>query len=454
MRVFVVSIIALMIGNTSLSQGCCSGGGGSPMAGGAAAGVLQEGQLQLLSSYKYSRSNHFLSGDLDTVPFFDNLSSNYLFFKADYGITSKLTLSVASGYYFNRTITEFADTTTVGSETHIERKKVGSSGFGDLIIFPRYSVYEKNKKSVHSELSLGLGLKIPLGSHQDSNFIGYKNFINDTDPQNIFIDSAENWLTSPPTVQTTTGTHDFMFYAFYLKDFHKKNLKVFTSALYIRKGWNSLGMKFGDYATVGLFAGTSVFKNRLSLLGQLKGEWVGRMKSHDDLDILSLYSIDQESTGSMMLSFVPQVTYIIKKPQIALFATADIPMYQYMRGTQIGTQVQITGGISYRFFVKKSKSEDHIEEGPVVYNEEFFHVSGKCGMCKETIENTLKAMGGVSVADWSEETHMLKVRFDSLKLSLDDLKVELARVGYDTESYKATDSAYEALHSCCKYERE
>lgn len=454
MRVLVASIFALIIGNTSFGQGCCSGGGGSPMAGGAAAGVLQEGQMQILGTYKYSRSNHFLSGDRDTASFFDNLASNYLFLKADYGISSRLTLSLATGYYLNRTITEFADTTYVGSEMHVESEKVNSSGFGDLIIFPRYNVYERNKGAVHSELSLGLGLKLPLGSHNDSTFVGHSLFLNTDDPANPFIDSNEIWLTAPPTVQATTGSNDLMFYAFYLKDFHKKNLKVFTSAMYIHKGWNSLGLKFGDYATVGLFAGTSLFNNKLSLLGQLKGEWVGKMRAHDDIDVLSAYNIELPSTGSMMLSVVPQLTYIFKKPKIALFATADIPLYQYMRGTQVAAQVQVTGGISYRFFVKKPKAHaGPAEEGDVVYREEHFHVNGKCGMCKETIEKTLLSMDGVSVADWDEESHILKVRFDSLKLKMDDLKVSLAKVGYDSDTHKATDEAYDALHSCCKYER-
>jgi copper chaperone CopZ len=300
---------------------------------------------------------------------------------------------------------------------------------------------------------LGLGLKLPLGLHDDSTFVNYSKFINQDDPSNPFIDSVEIWQTAPPTVQATTGTNDLMFYAFYLKNFKKKNFKLVTSALYIHKGWNSLGLKFGDYATVGLFAGTSLFDNRLSLLGQLKGEWVGKMQSHEELDILALYNIEQASTGSAMISVVPQVTYSFKKPQISLFATADIPLYQYMRGTQISSGVQITAGISYRFFAKKPKVEV-VDEGFVVYQEERFKVFGICGMCKETIEGTLMGMNGVSVADWDQEAQSLKVRFDSLKLSLDDMKEALAKVGYDSETHKATDAAYNGLHSCCKYERK
>jgi hypothetical protein len=297
MRVFLVSILAMLSTQGIVAQGCCSGGGGSPLAGGASTGVLQEGQMDVLGTYQYSRSNRFLSRDSDTAAFFDNLTSNYLFLKVDYGLSSKLTLSVAAGYYLNRTITEFADTTYVGSEMEIEQHEVSSKGIGDIIVFPKYSVYNKTKGVNRTELTLGLGWKIPVGSNTDSNFIGHANFVNMEDPANPFLDSVEIWNISPPTIQSSTGSHDLMAYAFYFKSFPHRKLRLFANALYVKKGWNSLGLKFGDYASLGLFAGTTVFKN-LGLTGQLKGEWVGRMKIHDEINPLSLYSIDTASTGS------------------------------------------------------------------------------------------------------------------------------------------------------------
>ena len=463
MRILIITGLALFTAFGGNAQGCCSGGGGSPMAGGAATGVLQEGQMELVSSYKYSRSNRFLSGDQDTVVFFDNLTSNYLFLKADYGISDRLTLSIATGYYLNRTITEFADTTFVGSEMEIEQKRVNSSGIGDLIIFPRYNVYEKTKGLNKTELSLGMGLKIPIGAHNDSNFVGYSKFVNfDNNPPTL--DSTEIWQTSPPTVQATTGSHDLMFYGFYFKSFPKKKLRLFASALYVKKGWNSLGLKFGDYASLGLFAGTTVFK-KIGLVGQIKGEWVGKMQALDKIDILSEYSIDQQSTGSQMVSFVPQVMYTFNRPKMTVFATADIPLYQNMRGTQVASQYQVTGGVSYRFFVKKKKSTHELEEFPVMEEppviadngeggqETTFRVWGKCGMCKTTIENTLKGMKGITFAEWNLESQSLKMRYDEKIVSLDDAKATLANVGYDTKTNKASDKAYDSLHSCCKYER-
>jgi periplasmic mercuric ion binding protein len=150
------------------------------------------------------------------------------------------------------------------------------------------------------------------------------------------------------------------------------------------------------------------------------------------------------------------VSYSFKNG-ITLFALADLPMYQYMRGLQVASQFQITGGMSYRFFVKKKKEEKIIDEGtPVVASgaqEKTFKVWGNCEMCEEKIESTVSGIQGVSFADWKLETLMLTVHYNEDIISPDDIKKKLAKIGYDSETHKATEKAYDKLHSCCKYER-
>jgi len=458
MRIFLVSSLVLLSVQMVNGQGCCSGGGGNPLAGGASTGVLQEGQMEVLGSYQYARSNKFKTRDSDTVSFFDNLSSNYVFLKADYGFTEKFTFSVAAGYYANRTILEFPDTTYSGGHMEIEQVKVKSSGMGDLILFPRYSIFSRLKGVNRTELTLGLGWKIPLGSNTDSNYVGQSYFLN-TQNNPPTIDSLEIWQTSPPTVQTTNGSHDLMVYGFFFKSYPHRNFRVFASALYIKRGWNSQGLKFGDYASLSLFAGTTVFK-KLGLNGQVKGEWVGKMDAHNEIDPLSLYSIDTTSTGSMKASFVPQISYAFKGG-ISLFALADIPIYQFMRGTQVASQYQITAGLSYRFTLKKKKESTSpitldVNPEPMIFTggeTMEFKVWGQCEMCKERIQTTMMGLKGVNSANWTIESQKLTVAFDPEKVSVEDMKKSLAKVGHDTEEFKATDKAYKKLHSCCKYER-
>jgi len=80
-------------------------------------------------------------------------------------------------------------------------------------------------------------------------------------------------------------------------------------------------------------------------------------------------------------------------------------------------------------------------------------VSGNCDQCKARIETAAKSVAGVTSAEWSAETKMLHVQFDGAKTSLDAIQKAIAKVGHDTEKYKASDAAYKALPECCKYRK-
>jgi mercuric ion binding protein len=84
---------------------------------------------------------------------------------------------------------------------------------------------------------------------------------------------------------------------------------------------------------------------------------------------------------------------------------------------------------------------------------ETFKVWGNCNMCNTRIEKAVRAEGA-SIADWSTKTKLLTVTFDPAKTSVDSFSKKLASVGHDTEKYRADNKAYDALDSCCKYERK
>ena len=82
-----------------------------------------------------------------------------------------------------------------------------------------------------------------------------------------------------------------------------------------------------------------------------------------------------------------------------------------------------------------------------------FKVWGNCDMCKARIESTVKA-AGATAASWDQKTKMLTVTYDPAKNSVDSFSKKLAEVGHDTEKYKADNKAYNALPSCCRYDRQ
>ena len=336
MRQVLISFLILVANINIYAQGCCSGGAGGPIAGGAASGVLQEHQMEISINHQFNTSKTFYTGSEVAEPLFDNLTSNYIFFRTDYGVSKKLTLSLASGYYLSKK-----------KEAEYITSNRTSSGFSDLIIFPRYNVYNKNANFKRTEVALGIGIKIPLGTHMDSTLYYSDEWLGDL------------YSINPPLVQTTNGSNDFMFYSFIFREYQKRKLRLFISALHVKKSFNSLGLKFGDYSSLGLFVSKTLFR-QWGVTTQLKLEHIGKIKAAENIDLLADYNIEPISTGSNKAFFTPQISYSQKG--LTFFVTSEIPIYQYLHGTQIGSQNQFTFGVNYRFLTKKPETEFELKK--------------------------------------------------------------------------------------------
>ena len=83
-----------------------------------------------------------------------------------------------------------------------------------------------------------------------------------------------------------------------------------------------------------------------------------------------------------------------------------------------------------------------------------FKVWGNCGMCKKTIEKSLKDKPGIIKADWDVKTKQMSVTFDTLRVNLADIQQTIAAVGYDNDAFKGDSAAYAGLHECCQYTRK
>lgn len=282
-------------------------------------------------NFQYINSNKFLTGDQKATNFLDNYNSKYLYSRVGYGVTKDFTMSIEAGYFFNKT--------QIGLN---KRDTISGSGFGDLIIFPRYNIFERNTDYTRTEVTVGLGYKIPIGKHLDSTVVY-------TDPT-----GKEFFTPKPPAVMPTTGSQDVVFYSFVYRGYPMKDIRFFANLLYIKKGWNELGQRFGDYASVGLFAGKT-FRDKLGVTLQLRGEWIDVMKHDKQIDMLALYNLDVNSTGGRWLIFAPQLSYTYKG--LTGFVISEFPLYQYINGTAIASQHLYSVGFSYRFFTYKSHDE-------------------------------------------------------------------------------------------------
>jgi len=330
-RLFIFGFVLSLLTNQLYTQ-CCGGGGGSPVAGDALQGVLLPNQLEININYQFIDTRNFLSGNMPDTNFLDNFHSNYLYNRIGLGLSEKLSLSLEASYWLNKTQVGLNKSDTISSK-----------GIGDLIIFPRYNIYSKKAMPVQTEITVGMGMKIPLGTYNDS--VGYLEPFSGT----------YYYLQKPLSVQPSSGAHDFLFSMFASRNYKHKNLFFLLNGLYIKRGWNPLGEKMGDFASVSIFAGKTIIPD-LNLTWQVRAEWLDKMTLNGDILMYSYPNYEPEATGFKKLFFSPQLSYNIKGTYM-FYVLADIPLYQFMNETQISSQYQFTVGFSYRFFLRKPESK-------------------------------------------------------------------------------------------------
>jgi hypothetical protein len=333
-KVLTLVIGIILFNSQNAFSQCCGGGGGSPIAGGASQGVLLEKQIELNINYQNINTHKFLNGDVPSDNYLARYTSQYIYSRIAYGVTKNFTMSIESGYYINKTQygLHYADT-------------IASKGFGDLLLFPKYDILNRSDGKKTTEITLGLGFKIPVGPYNDSMLLFHN-------PST----GADIYDKKPPAVQPTTGSQDIVFYGFLLRGYPLKNFKVFGNILYIRKGWNPEGEKFGNYLTVGLFACKKIIPNLMGTL-QLKYENIDRMQRNKNMP---MPNYDPYATGSRKIALVPQISYSMLHGKLTCYVMSEIVLYQYVNNVQVASQYLTSVGLSYRFFtydVIKPKNE-------------------------------------------------------------------------------------------------
>jgi len=373
---FLISILFFVQLNYGvLFAQCCAGGSGSPIAGGASQGVLQERQIELNTNFQFINADKFYKKDSpDTAKIFDSFSSQYQYFRLAYGVSKNLTMSVESGYYFRKKEIGLNEDPYSTYE---------SRGIGDLLIFPRYDIINWTEEGTRTEVTLGFGVKIPLGSYNDSASFD----LSIPNPPYIFTYQA----IKPQSVQLSSGAQDIIFYTFLYRGYPEKKFRVFANAMYIKKGWNPNGEKLGDFASVGLFAGKSIFDN-LGVTLQVRYEWVDTMKINEFIFQNGVPSNSNPgATGYKKIFISPQLSFT--KGKFTIYAVSDFPVYQYLNTdpnyTQVGSKDITTVGLSYRFFAVRSviKSKDGIADFYCPMHPEVTSTRrGKCPKCGMDLE--------------------------------------------------------------------
>jgi hypothetical protein len=296
------------------------------MASDLSQSVLPKGALEVGVAGQYIHTTRFLNYREPDTSYLDGYTSQYLYPRISYGLTPELTLSVEAGYFLRKEQTGFHPT-----------DNITSSGIADLIIMPRLQIFNRN----HTEVTTGIGIKVPLGSYNDS--LGY------IEP----FSGDEYFMPKPPAMQGSTGSNDFIFNFFGVKKFSGGSWRIFTNLTYILRGWNPLGERFGDVATLSLFGGRSVGK-KMVVLVHAKYEWIGEMSLNPDIMMFTFPNYDPEATGSKKLFCMPQINYKLADGMHAFFL-AEIPLWQHVNKLQMASQFMATAGVSYRFPLQRNR---------------------------------------------------------------------------------------------------
>ena len=136
---------------------------------------------------------------------------------------------------------------------------------------------------------------------------------------------------------------------------------------------------------------------------------------------------------------------------------ASEPYSDYFNASQIwGPLMGIRGFVGVRFSIEQNVKSDEksvkLSKNPKI-TELSFEVKGDCGMCKTRIELAATDAGALE-ANWSSETHILRVKFDEKLISQEIIQKAIAKAGHDTGSFRADAKTYAKLPACCQYSRD
>lgn len=76
--------------------------------------------------------------------------------------------------------------------------------------------------------------------------------------------------------------------------------------------------------------------------------------------------------------------------------------------------------------------------------------SAQCGDCKERIENALNYTPGIKFAELDLESKKVTVKYATSKISVQEIKEVIVKIGYDADELKAKKEVIEKLPKCCQ----
>jgi copper chaperone CopZ len=79
-------------------------------------------------------------------------------------------------------------------------------------------------------------------------------------------------------------------------------------------------------------------------------------------------------------------------------------------------------------------------------------IYGNCNMCRSRIAEAGSIKNVVRV-EWNPENKIASITYDSAKTTTQEIERRIALAGHDSDNFLAPDKVYDALPTCCRYDR-
>lgn len=298
------------------AQTCCSGG--IPLSNNIGMSVEEKGTLQMSLNYDYNNLNTLNNG---TERLNDNSRlriTHSILFNTSYAISNSFSVeTLLTWVNQRRNISQFGN----------ENLDI-TSGIGDGLILLKYNF--KNALGKNSNLELGLGAKIPLGSSTETNAQG---------------------ITLNADLQPGSNAWDLVYYVSGSKQPKiRPSMTISSRLIYRSTGTNNTYLnnssyKFGN--EIQAFLGIS---DQFLLLKTLATPSISLKYRDADLDQIDSFNLD--NTGGNWLFIIPDFSININ-PKLTFSTRTEIPLYSNVDGTQLTPTYRITTGVLFKLLPKQ-----------------------------------------------------------------------------------------------------
>ncbi|GAA3601590.1 hypothetical protein GCM10022396_18770 [Flavivirga amylovorans] len=299
------------------AQTCCSGG--IPLSNNIGLSQQEKGTIQIGLNYDYNYLNTLNSG---TETLNDNSRlriTHSVLLNANYSITNRFSVEgLFTWVNQRRKISQF------GNENLDQ-----TSGIGDAVLLLKYNF--PNILGKESNIAIGLGSKIPLGSSTETNDQG---------------------ITLNADLQPGSNAWDIIYWTSFSKNFSFRPSFTFSSrAIYRSTGTNDSYFENSSYKFGNEFQGFISFSDQFILFKTITTPSLSfkyRNAGQDKID-----GFDLDNTGGDWISVIPNFS-INLTPNMTFSTKAEIPIYNNVDGTQLTPTYRITAGVLLKILPKKN----------------------------------------------------------------------------------------------------